>query len=106
MNSSNRARRKAFQVVVGYNLPLALWTCWALFCAWLGSPVSWPCIVKSSLGWCPGCGLTREYGRLLSGNGTDSYWLVAILAGFVFNGAWSVLKARRMLLSEHRESDV
>ena len=103
MNSSDWARRKAFWVLVGYNFPLVLWTFWALFCVWVGDPGAWPCIVKFSLGWCPGCGLTREYSRLLSGNGTGSYWLAAVLAGFVANGAWSFLKARQILFPKFRE---
>ena len=90
------AHRRAWGVLIGYNLPFALWTGWAMSKAFLGNGAHWGCPVRATLGLCPGCGLTTSYARLLRGDGLDSLWLGVILVVFVGNFVASGLRARRI----------
>jgi hypothetical protein len=62
-----RSRRRA--ILLGYNLPLILWTALALVQLGLGQAALWECPVREAIGWCPACGLTHAYGEFLCGKG-------------------------------------
>ena len=99
-NSKSRARSRALAILVGYNLPFALWSAAALLRVWRGGRSLWPCPIKSIVTWCPACGLTRAYAALLRGEGLQSAWLGIILLIFIANMAHSLLKARRVSMQE------
>ncbi len=89
-------QRRAWHVVVGYNLPFTLWTIFALFRPTI--PVrGWSCPVQAAFHVCPSCGLTGAYTQLLRGNGIDDCWLGVVLGGFAANGIWSIIKAAKLL---------
>ncbi len=93
-NSSRADRARA--VLVGYNLPFALWTA-AAVCKAVGLGVGdWRCPIHSILNWCPTCGMTRTYASLLRGEGVEDLWFLAVLAFFLINLTVSVIKARRI----------
>lgn len=100
MNSNDKRRSAAIAVLVGYNLPFLLWTIAAVVAAEAGETPWLPCMIRSALGWCPSCGLTRQYAHLLRAGDCPSCWLGILLAGFVANGLWSAVKARRLLLPQ------
>ncbi len=90
--ATDPAGRRRLDIIVGHNLPFLLWTALAgARNVWEGD--MWACPTKAVVGWCPACGLTAAYSRLLAGGGVDSPMLVVVLAGFVANLAWSVRKA-------------
>jgi hypothetical protein len=92
----NDSFRRAARVVAGYNLPFVIWTAGALVLAARSHVGVVSCPVRSVLGWCPSCGLTRSYAAFLSGDGITGWWFGLILAGFVANLLWSLWKARRV----------
>jgi hypothetical protein len=96
-NSRGNARGRRWRLLVGYNLPLALWTVFAIVGPQLGGRVRWPCPLDTAVGWCPGCGLTSTYGQFLRGQGLPNGWLGIVLAGFAANAIWSVVKAQHLL---------
>jgi len=85
---------RRWRILVGYNLPLALWTALALGGAALESVARWRCPVHAVVGWCPGCGLTSAYHRFLRGEALPDVWLGIVLAGFAANAIRSILKAQ------------
>lgn len=98
--------RLALRLVIVYNLPFAAWTTYAAYRAIVsgGTGVGgWACPVHAIFHWCPSCGLTGDYARLLyslwSGHPGigENRWLLAILAGFLINAGWSLHLARRAL---------
>ncbi|MGA2033616.1 MAG: hypothetical protein ABSG68_15285 [Thermoguttaceae bacterium] len=89
---------RRWNILVGYNLPLLLWTAAALAGPNLGA-AAWRCPVQALLGWCPACGLTGAYGRFLRGQSADSFWLLFILAGFAVNTIISIVRAVRQPVS-------
>ena len=98
--------RLALRLVIVHNLPFAAWTTYAVYRAIISDGTGaggWACPVQEILHWCPSCGLTGDYARLLTsfwigrpGIG-DNQWLQAILAGFLVNAGWSLHLARRAL---------
>ena len=94
-NSRSDPRRRAAAVLIGYNLPWACWTAYAIVLA-LGPGVGgWPCPVHALLGWCPSCGLSHAYADLLRGEGAG-WWLATVLLLFAANAAASLARARRV----------
>lgn len=91
--SDDRSRRLA--ILCGYNLPILLWTAYALFVAAASSQSGWSCPVRSLTGWCPGCGLTRGYAQFLVTGRLYDWWLGVILTVFFANGIVSVIKVTR-----------
>jgi hypothetical protein len=76
--------------LLGYNLPLVLWTLAALFQVWTGHGIFNMCPVHKLLHWCPGCGLTRAYAVLLTeGRIIDMKFLI-VWGALLFNALWSV----------------
>ncbi|MEX0702952.1 MAG: hypothetical protein WD069_12730 [Planctomycetales bacterium] len=96
MSSRGDGPRRPVAILLGYNLPWLLWTLAALAIAAGSGGVPGPCLTARWLGWCPGCGLTREYAQFLRGEGLPGAWAGAILAGFVLNAAVSLWKAHRV----------
>ena len=95
-SSRSNSRSRAIGIVIGYNLPFALWTAAAVYKA-IGLAVGlWPCPINAIFGWCPGCGMTRTYAALLCGEGVANLWFLTILALFLVNLAVSLIKARRI----------
>lgn len=79
------------RIVIAYNTPFAAWTGYALYRAiWSGSAGGWWCPMHHVFGWCPGCGLTGDYARLLQGQPAPNVWFWLIFTLFVLNGLWSV----------------
>ena len=83
-------------VIFGANLPFALFTGYAVWIAMGGARVGGGCLVEPVLGWCPGCGLTGDYARILTLSRPEGWYIWVILSGFAFNAAWSVRHARRI----------
>jgi len=94
-NLNDSVTRRRWAILVGYNLPFFLWTCFALFRS-LIQVEFWACPLRTVAGWCPGCGLTRTYAKFLEHQGLGSHWLGVILACFVANGIWSIIKTNRL----------
>jgi len=98
-NWSVSRKHRAWQVVIGYNLPFVLWTLFALLQT--AAPVGgWPCPVQAVLHVCPSCGLTGAYTQFLRGGGMVDWRLGVVLMGFAANGAWSIAKAANVLRAE------
>ena len=95
--SSTSGAARAAAVLAGYNFPFIAWTGAAIVQALDLGGLPWRCPVEALLGWCPACGLTHSYAALLRGEGLQNLWLGAVLAGFVVNLAWSLVKAGRIL---------
>lgn len=97
--------RLALRLVIVYNLPFAAWTTYATYRAIMSGGTGeggWPCPVQAILHWCPSCGLTGDYARLLTSvwvgqPDVENLWLIGILALFLINAGWSLHLARRAL---------
>lgn len=90
--------RPALRLLIAHNLPFAAWTAYAAYRAIVSGGTGeggWPCPVHALLQWCPSCGLTGGYARLLSGQWESDPWLLSILALFLLNAGWSLFLARR-----------
>ncbi len=94
-SSSVSPKRRAWRIVIGYNLPFVLWTMYAGLRA-LVPLAGWSCPVQATFHACPGCGLTRAYTDLLTGGGLSNLWLACILAGFAGNAVASICKVSRV----------
>ena len=97
-HTSHRPRVPSVQrwrILLGYNLPFLLWSLSALQQAWTTVRLELPCPAHSLLGWCPACGLTRDYAALLRSEAPQPGMLYVVLAAFVLNSCWSLVKARR-----------
>ena len=94
--------RQVLRVLIGHNLPVVLWTAYAILQATTGGFGMGGCPVHSVLGWCPGCGLTRAYSVFLE-TGSCSPWLGFILMAFLLNAAWSVYIAVRVYAKESEQ---
>ena len=92
--NSKAIKKKTIPVLLGYNLPFILWTCWAAFLALTGLHPAWPCPVRALFHFCPACGLTGQYADLLRGHRPSDFLLV-ILFLFLLNSGWSFYKAFR-----------
>lgn len=90
-NKSSRAAA----ILIGHNLPFAAWTLFAALQAASGGVHLFTCPVRRLFGWCPGCGLTTAYASLLKTGRVTSWWFALVLAGFLFNLAWSLVVARQ-----------
>ena len=92
------ATRRAWRIVLGFNLPWILWTAYALWIglAGTGAGVGMFCPVDSLVGICPACGLTGAYADLLTGQAAPSLRLTVILVAFVVNAIGSVVRARKV----------
>lgn len=91
-------RRRAAGVLLGSNLPLMLWTAYAAWIAVAGAGSGVGCLIHPALGWCPGCGLTGDYARILTLNQPEGWYIWVILSAFSFNALWSIQKAKRVAL--------
>jgi len=81
----------ALHLVIAYNTPFVAWTGYALYRAfWSGSDGGWSCPVHHLFNWCPGCGLTGDYARLLQGQPPAHVWFWLIFILFVVNALWSI----------------
>ena len=96
-------QRRAWHVVVGYNLPFVLWTIFAILRPAMPVRV-WSCPVQGVLQFCPNCGLTGAYTQLLRGNGIHDFWLGIVLLGFAANGIWSVIKSAKLMNNAHGQA--
>ena len=94
---SNSAATRALRIVVGYNLPFALWTAFAVIKAWAGTGLNWACPACSLLGSCPACGLTTSYTQLLRAECWPDFWFCLVFVGFCVNLVWSIGKARDVI---------
>ena len=95
-SSSADPRRRALAIIVGHNLPWALFTGWALIRVVMpGSAMS--CPIDWAIGCCPSCGLTGAYAELLSGHVPHHALLWPVLALFVGSALWSLYRARAVL---------
>jgi len=83
-------------VLISANLPLALFTAYAIWVAAGGPRPGSGCLVRPLLGWCPGCGLTGDYARILTLSPPDGWYIWIILSAFALNALWSVQKAKRV----------
>ena len=97
--------RRALRLLVAYNAPLALWTAYALTRVVLGringaniDPGGWACPMHQVFSWCPGCGLTGDYVRLLRGELPHSWWFVMLFAALLINGLWSLRLAMKLAM--------
>jgi hypothetical protein len=89
-------RSRALGILLGYNLPFALWTLAVLFSGAPGRFFLWKCPVHRLAGWCPGCGLTASYSSFLRGDfRAAGAWFYIVFAGFLMNLLASLLKMRR-----------
>mgnify|MGYP000120121134 CR=1 FL=1 len=88
-------RRRALAIGVGWNLPWALFTGYALIVLALGDHAGWGCPIDRLIGRCPGCDLTRAYADVLSGHRPGNWLIVPVLIGFGINAGWSLARARR-----------
>ena len=95
-NWRGRRTARAVSILIGYNLPFALWSAYVLATGSMSHAPGWTCPVEAILGWCPGCGLTGAYRALLFQGQLTGWWLPAVLAGFAGNGVWSCMKAARL----------
>lgn len=101
-SSNADPRRRALAIIVGHNLPWALFTGWALIRVVMpggeGAPsLALSCPVDWVMGCCPGCGLTGAYATLLSGHAPHHPLLWPVLALFAFSALWSLYRARAVL---------
>jgi len=77
-------------MLLGYNLPLVLWTLSALYTAWTGHGLLGICPVRAILHWCPGCGLTRNYVVLLTEGRIADVKFLIVWGALLFNALWSI----------------
>ena len=82
--------RQTVSILIGYNLPWAVWTLFAVFQAVSGGVHVLRCPIHALLGWCPGCGMTTAYVALLREGRITSPWSALILTGFLANFLWSL----------------
>ena len=100
--------RLALRVLVIHNVPFAVWTAYAAYRAISSGGTGaggWPCPVQVVFHWCPSCGLTGAYARLLSSPWTGGQvtgdqvtgdpMLFGVLALFLLNAGWSLRLARK-----------
>ena len=78
------------------NTPFIVWTLYAVYRALVPELLSWQCPVKAIFGFCPGCGLTSSYVRLIKGGGINSIWFLIIYTGFIINLIYSLIKIYRI----------
>jgi hypothetical protein len=95
-SSNAEPRRRALAILVGHNLPWALFTGWALIRV-IAPGSALACPIDSVLGWCPSCGLTGAYAALLSGQAPHHPLLWPVLALFAASALWSLHRARAVL---------
>lgn len=92
---------RAVAVLIGYNLPGLLWLVYAWF-----HPVTAPdgifCPTVAVLGWCPGCGTTTALAAWLHSGVRLPWYPTLLVAGFLANGVWSLVRAWRIIREEHR----
>lgn len=94
--SNNTSTASPRWVLISANLPLALFTAYAIWVAAGGPRPGSGCLVRPLLGWCPGCGLTGDYARILTLSPPDGWYIWIILSAFALNALWSVQKAKRV----------
>jgi hypothetical protein len=95
--SSGSLVARRCQILLGYNLPFLLWTLYAATGAVISGVSLWLCPIHPIAGWCPGCGLTRQYIQLLRGDSLPTLWGGLVLATFVLNVGCSIVRASRVL---------
>src|SRR5688572_11603019 len=88
-------RRRALAILVGHNLPLALWLAYAGYRLLVPDGPRWTCPLGAWLGFCPGCGMTSALRGVLQGRLADGWWILVLLALFLATAVASLRKARR-----------
>ena len=94
---STNPRHRARNILIGHNLPLALWTAWAAARLLIPGESLLVCPMDALFDSCPACGLTRAYTDLISGHGVGHPLLLIVLGLFAANAVWSLWMARRVL---------
>jgi hypothetical protein len=80
--------------ILAYNFPFFIWSGFVFLEALLDKNISiWTCPVQNMLGWCPGCGLTGSYLKLIKYGTIDNGWFMLVFTLFIFNFLWSMMKA-------------
>ena len=79
--------------LIHYNLPFLLWLGWTLLSQTTALPGV--CFMRQLLPYCPGCGLTRDFAHLLSGERPHGYLIYFVLSLFLVNGIVSLLRVQR-----------
>jgi len=88
----NQVRR----IIVNHNFPFVIWV-FAVLMHLCGIDFFGGCIVVNILGLCFGCGLTREFSLLMSGELAHGTFIYLILAGFILNFVYSLRIAHAAL---------
>ena len=101
-NSKNSKRSKQINILIGYNLPFVFWTAAVFFMLFSKGTSLWQCPADKWLGFCPGCGLSHSYVRLLRGEGIDSIWFALVFALLIGNTIYSFYKAFKKQSEEDR----
>lgn len=83
-------KNRALSILLGYNLPLILWTAATVYQAWTGRGLPGACPVRALLHWCPSCGLTSAYALLFSEGRIADVKFLVIWAAMLFNLLWSI----------------
>lgn len=88
-----RGNKRSLLILWNYNFAFVIWLCWVILNCCLGFSEHSICLFRAVFGFCFGCGLTRDFGLLLTSGHSNGMMIYIVLVLFFLNFIVSVKKA-------------